>query len=175
MYYEPCPVRTRYINSRYDSRSLDENVSSAFCLFVSFDMLVLMVLRNDSYIDVQRYLSSVTFFLLCPRYVLRVYNHDNRFLYYVYINYFITNILRTSAVNSTSFGSILIFASCVVGTCNILYGWVYYWEGSYFLSTIMVSIGIFTLGGEFWAGSNIIPILEIYCCSFHCTALSYVW
>ena len=122
MYYEPCPVRTRYINSRYDSRSLDENVSSAFCLFVSFDMLVLMVLRNDSYIDVQRYLSSVTFFLLCPRYVLRVYNHDNRFLYYVYINYFITNILRTSAVNSTSFGSILIFASCVVGTCNILYG-----------------------------------------------------
>ena len=30
------------------------------------------------------------------------------------------NISRTSAVSSTNFGSILIFASCVVGTCNIL-------------------------------------------------------
>ena len=29
--------------------------------------------------------------------------------------------LRTSAVSSTNFGSILIFASCVVGTCHILY------------------------------------------------------
>ena len=28
------------------------------------------------------------------------------------------NISRTSAVSSTNFGSILIFASCVVGTCN---------------------------------------------------------
>ena len=28
--------------------------------------------------------------------------------------------LRTSAVSSTNFRSILIFASCVVGTCNIL-------------------------------------------------------
>ena len=34
--------------------------------------------------------------------------------------YFIKNILRTSAVSSTNFRSILIFASCVVGTCNIL-------------------------------------------------------
>ena len=33
---------------------------------------------------------------------------------------FYTNISRTSAVSSTNFGSILIFASCVVGTCNIL-------------------------------------------------------
>ena len=32
------------------------------------------------------------------------------------------NISRTSAVSSTNFRSILIFASCVVGTCNILYG-----------------------------------------------------
>ena len=31
--------------------------------------------------------------------------------------YFIKNISRTSAVSSTNFGSILIFASCVVGTC----------------------------------------------------------
>ena len=46
--------------------------------------------------------------------------------------YFIKNISRTSAVSLTNFRSILIFASCVVGTCNILYGWVYYWEGSYF-------------------------------------------
>ena len=32
---------------------------------------------------------------------------------------------RTSAVRSTNFRSILIFASCVVGTRNILYGWVF--------------------------------------------------
>ena len=31
--------------------------------------------------------------------------------------------------------------------------------GSYFWSTIMVSVGIFTLGGEFWAWSNITSIL----------------
>ena len=35
---------------------------------------------------------------------------------------FYTNILRTSAMSSTNFGSILIFASCVVGTRNILCG-----------------------------------------------------
>ena len=29
-------------------------------------------------------------------------------------------ILRTSAVSSTNLGSILIFASCVIGTCNVL-------------------------------------------------------
>ena len=54
-------------------------------------------------------------------------------------------------MSSTNLRSILIFASCVVGTCNILYGWVFYWEGSYFLSTrsIVVSVGIFTSGGEF--------------------------
>ena len=33
---------------------------------------------------------------------------------------FYEHISRTSAVSSTNFGSILIFASCVVGTCNIL-------------------------------------------------------
>ena len=32
------------------------------------------------------------------------------------------NISRASAASSTNFGSILIFASCVVGTCNILCG-----------------------------------------------------
>ena len=32
---------------------------------------------------------------------------------------FYKNISRTSAVSSTNFWSILIFASCVVGTCNI--------------------------------------------------------
>ena len=31
--------------------------------------------------------------------------------------------LRTSAVSSTNFRSILIFASCVVSTCNILHTW----------------------------------------------------
>ena len=36
--------------------------------------------------------------------------------------YIIKNISRTSAVSSTNFGSILIFASCVGGTCNILHG-----------------------------------------------------
>ena len=35
---------------------------------------------------------------------------------------FINKKIRTSAVSSTNYGSILIFASCVVGTCNILYG-----------------------------------------------------
>ena len=50
----------------------------------------------------------------------------------------------------TNFRSILIFASCVVGTRNILRIWViFHWEVSYFLSTIMVSVGFYTLGGEF--------------------------
>ena len=35
---------------------------------------------------------------------------------------FYRSILRTSAVSSTNLGSILIFGSCVVGTCNILCG-----------------------------------------------------
>ena len=30
--------------------------------------------------------------------------------------------LKTSAVSSTNFGSILVFASCVVGTCNAYVG-----------------------------------------------------
>ena len=38
-------------------------------------------------------------------------------------------ILRTSAVSSTKLGSILIFASCVVGTCNIQCGWVFSLHG----------------------------------------------
>ena len=72
-------------------------------------------------------------------------------IYYTYNVDFIKNISRTSAVSSTNFRSILIFASCVVGTCTILYQVRVscYWEGSYFLSTIMVSVGIYTLGGEF--------------------------
>ena len=52
-------------------------------------------------------------------------------------------------MSSTNFRSILIFASCVVGTRNILYGLSFYWEESFFLFTIMVSVGIYTLGGEF--------------------------
>ena len=54
-------------------------------------------------------------------------------------------------MSSTNFRSILIFASCVVGTRNMLLRtWVSFdWEVSYFLSTIMVSVGIYTLGGEF--------------------------
>ena len=35
--------------------------------------------------------------------------------------FFIKNITRMSAVSLTNFRSILIFASCVVGTRNILY------------------------------------------------------
>ena len=35
---------------------------------------------------------------------------------------FYKHISRTSAMSSTNFGSILIFACCVVGTCNILCG-----------------------------------------------------
>ena len=55
-------------------------------------------------------------------------------------------------MSSTNFRSILIFASCVVVTCNILLRsiWVsFYLEGSYFLSNIMESVSIFTLGREF--------------------------
>ena len=44
--------------------------------------------------------------------------HDSAILFYKHIS-------RTSAVSSTNFGSILIFASCVVGTCNILCGRVF--------------------------------------------------
>ena len=38
---------------------------------------------------------------------------------------FYENISRTPAVSSTNFGPTLTFASCVVGTCNIL---VYVWS-----------------------------------------------
>ena len=62
--------------------------------------------------------------------------------------HFIKNVLRTSAVSSTNFRSILIFASCVVGTCNILYRWVFIGRGPIFC-IIMVSVGIFTLGVNF--------------------------
>ena len=56
--------------------------------------------------------------------------------------YFLMNIFRTSAVSSTNFGSILIFASCVVGTCYIRYGWVLYWEGSW-LKIYMIQNALF--------------------------------
>ena len=49
----------------------------------------------------------------------------------------------------TNFRSILIFASCVVGTCNILYECFFFGRGPVFLSTIMISVGIYTSGGEF--------------------------
>ena len=71
-------------------------------------------------------------------------------------------------MSSTNFGSILIFASCVVGTCNIHYYtmWVsFFLMGGvlfkkhidyivcinvlFFSTTTMVRVGIFTLGGEF--------------------------
>ena len=54
-------------------------------------------------------------------------------------------------MSSTNFESILIFASCVVGTCNIPYGWVIRWEGFLFFVhySLMMSLGIFTLGGDF--------------------------
>ena len=38
------------------------------------------------------------------------------------VHVFYKNISRTSAVSSTNFGSILIFACCVVDACNILCG-----------------------------------------------------
>ena len=49
-----------------------------------------------------------------------------------------TYVFRTSAVSSTNFGSILIFASCVVGSCKIPGTTKYVWvsfnrEGSFFL------------------------------------------
>ena len=52
-------------------------------------------------------------------------------------------------MSSTNFRSKLIFESCVVGTCNILYIGKFLLGGSYFLFTIMISVGIYTLGGEF--------------------------
>ena len=64
-------------------------------------------------------------------------------------------------MGTTNSGSILIFASCVVGTCSILCGCLLhgrgpillvlkmYWYMFCFFSTTMVGVGIFTLGGEF--------------------------
>ena len=70
-----------------------------------------------------------------------------------YLNFFkLQYILRTSAASPTNFGPKLIFASCVVGTCNIIYvGEFSIGRGSYFLSTtdIMLSVGIFALAGNF--------------------------
>ena len=57
----------------------------------------------------------------------------------------------TSAVRSTNLESILIFANCVVGTCSVLMWVSFYWEESYFWSTIMVtsSVGILLKVGNF--------------------------
>ena len=61
-------------------------------------------------------------------------------------------------MSSTNIGSILIFTSCVVGTCNILCGVSFLLRGVLFLNIyiyvllfpiVMVSVGIYTLGGEF--------------------------
>ena len=71
-------------------------------------------------------------------------------------------------MSSTNFRSKLIFASCVVGTYNILRGmWVSFLHGRgpillflkkysmilvytfCFFSTLIISVGIFTLGGAF--------------------------
>ena len=46
-------------------------------------------------------------------------------------SFFIINISRTSAVSSTNLGSILIFASCVVGTVLVIY---YLYVGEFFLN-----------------------------------------
>ena len=53
-------------------------------------------------------------------------------------------------MSSTNFRSILIFASCVVGSRNILYGCVFIGRCPNFCPLyIVVSVGIYTLGGEF--------------------------
>ena len=54
-----------------------------------------------------------------PGVLLFFCSHDFLFCFILLLQY-IKNILRTSAVSSANFGSILIFASCVVGTCNVL-------------------------------------------------------
>ena len=72
--------------------------------------------------------SLPTLFLCASRFLHIVHDHGT---------YFIKNILRTSAVSSTNFRSILVFASCVVGTCNILY--VYYaWANKIFAVRVMI-------------------------------------
>ena len=66
----------------------------------------------------------------------------------------------------------LIFASCVVGTCNILCGRVFSsWEGCCFVlkkkhkyicfvfSTVMVGVGMFTVCANFLARSSIMSFL----------------
>ena len=55
--------------------------------------------------------------------VLLKHKHVDSLYIRVY-TYFLENISRTSAVSSTNFRSIFIFASCVVGACNILCEWV---------------------------------------------------
>ena len=68
-------------------------------------------------------------------------------------------VLRTSAVSSANLGSILIFASCVVGTLVINYvgeflslngkGPIMSFLFFFFFSTMMVSVGLFPSGGGF--------------------------
>ena len=66
------------------------------------------------------------------------------------ILYGVKNILRTSAASPTNLGSKLIFASCVVGTCNTPYGLSFFLGGvQFFVHNILVSVGIVTSGGEF--------------------------
>ena len=69
-------------------------------------------------------------------------------------------------MSSTNFGSILIFSSCLlvlliyhVGECfHNGRGPILEFKKKMFFSTIMISVGIFTLGGEFRSRSNIVSI-----------------
>ena len=76
-------------------------------------------------------------------------------------------------MSSMNLGSILIFASCVVGTCNITL-WVFFSLDRrgptvilrsnisiFFLSTIMVGVGIFTLGGDSYRRKKVYQVHEI--------------
>ena len=58
-----------------------------------------------------------------PLFFLPDFGYDYYFIYSLL--FYQKCFLRTSAVSSMTFGSLLIFASCVVGTCNILCGSVF--------------------------------------------------
>ena len=124
--YVPNAIFSRFLES-----ATTIMVLLAFPFFASSPFLLFYFPIDSglSYVCVLIALAVGWLILFChppPGMRVHVYSLTTYNTYYrknIYINIYIyIYISRTSAVSSTNFGSILISASCVVGTCNILCG-----------------------------------------------------
>ena len=67
--------------------------------------------------------------------------HFHEALRYIFYKEYFNDVSRE--FDGFQVNRLLIFASCVVGTCNILYWWVFIRRGFYFLFSIAVSVFFF--------------------------------